>query len=796
MSKPFLRPEAGPVPYRKLQWRAKQALHSIVDALRAAVESATNAASDRGDGHSSSAIDRHRASRLFFVSGEPGSGKSTLYVTLREMLSRNAADSEYYSERYENPDELNKLKESVRWLEPIDLEVVGDKEENLLAAVLVRLMRELQTSGHGFSSACDGAIKELEELSADIGMAWESNLAARAGELDPDSYSMEVIRAQQARLRVNERLRRALNELAKNDCYGCTSSTLFVLPVDDLYLKPEASLQLLRLLRMISVPRLFFLIMGDITTVEALFTEKALADWTSVAGAEVYRTLPERLHDALARARELRARFLRKLLPPRQRVEIQPMDWYEAMEFSPERLTDKVESLRTLLARVKLDSPWQHNNKNTSATNENKQQENLFDFLTCHTLSDLPTLDENKAAEKIKELEDRKKTEQRKSREAYTGLQLLDATPREVMDLWSGLQELINKEASNSGEQNQSASPAQASQPEERDYKIPLLSLVLEFVKLTVDEQNFLNEEDQDAILYGVLPTRRYYDPGTYLEMDRLRLESESSDWKVVFPHKVWVRRHLPWKLGVTPKNKEVKVEKVPESERQGTSGEFNMLPPRQTAWIVLLHDLAWKWRPASINKNLVDAFHQELNGLDEASIFKEGEPVNHLSAWAIIDNKPLQIPAFKTVQELDCFLRVWNRGLDYLFPELEDSEEPKKSEPEARLLVQLLWMLAGWTMIENRYDEFAREDIEWFEQGLRTDSKSLSEPNALENFRNHPKVKSYMHKLSSDDKKGQSERFHETQASGFQTKLSFTDWVNEPTQDSRDKARNNSRKK
>lgn len=847
MAEYLLRPEAGPVPYEKLQRRAKEALKSIVDALRAAVDSANKAASDSGNASSASAIDRNRASRLFFVSGEPGSGKSTLYVTLRAMLSKHEKDQEY-SKGYEKEPKLkgqiDGLRGVVRWLEPIDLEVVGDKEENLLAAVLVRLIRELAGSSSGYSGACDGAIKKLEELAADIGMAWESNLPARAGELDPDSYSMEVMRAQQARLGVNKRLREALDELAKNSCYGCTDSTLFVLPVDDLYLKPDASLQLLRLLRMISVPRLFFLIMGDITTVEALFTEKALADWTRVAGAEIFQILPDRLNDALARARELRARFLRKLLPPGQRTEIQPMDWYEAMKFKPELRNGGAESLGTWLAQVELDRPWTHTgeatltaaqpaDEHTSTTSENNHQGNLFDFLTCRPLTYLPPLDVRNVVEEVSGL----KGEKRKSHEAYTGLQILDATPREAMDLWRALGGLIKEqeEEKKKRAENQDGNMAQMSSHDSKqdrsDYKIPLLSRVLEFVMLTVDEQNFLNEEEQDVILYRVLPTRRYYDPATYLNMALLRLEPALGDWKAVYEVaedevcKVWVHKHRPWKLKVKSSDeKEEKARAVSlklsaegrqlnaTAEYQGegtgkhsedgtiqTSGELNMLPPRPTAWLVLLHDLASMWRPASINKTLVENLNEELKDKQskhDAFKAKEAKPPNEFPGWAALlegsTYKSLPLPKFKTVRDLDCFLRVWNRGLEVQFPELENPEKPGKGEDKASLLIQLLWAFAGWTVIEKQYYYFAQQDKKWFDEGLRADSEQESAlgnppmPQAetggwkqkIREFRENSLIKKCLAELSKINKREEPKVEDGTSSMSSSSQLNFDEWA------------------
>lgn len=182
------------------------------------------------------------------------------------------------------------------------------------------------------------------------------------------------MRTQCARLRVNERPKKSLDKLAKNKCYGCSEGTLFVLPVDDFYLKPDASLQLLRLLRMISIPRLFFLVMGDIKTIEALFVEKSLADWTAVAGDRIFAARADRLDDALSRARELRARYLRKLLPPGQRAEIEAMDWHEALDFNPEQLDEK-DTLEQLLEKTDLDTPWGKENPDVPRERELIQNE-------------------------------------------------------------------------------------------------------------------------------------------------------------------------------------------------------------------------------------------------------------------------------------------------------------------------------------------------------------------------------------------------------------------------------------
>src|SRR4051812_1325970 len=110
----FLRPEAGPVPYGKLQRRAQDALKDIIGFLSAAVRSVQISSENPN-------VDTNRSSRIFFVSGEPGSGKSTLYLTLKAMLSENNTTSNKYSDGC--TEDLSTLKGAIRWLDTLDLEV-------------------------------------------------------------------------------------------------------------------------------------------------------------------------------------------------------------------------------------------------------------------------------------------------------------------------------------------------------------------------------------------------------------------------------------------------------------------------------------------------------------------------------------------------------------------------------------------------------------------------------------------------------------------------------------------------
>lgn len=748
----YLRPEAGPVPYWKHHKRAQKALDRIIGALSAAARSAQMPSAN-------SSIDTNRASRIFFVSGEPGSGKSTLYLTLRAMLEEKDRE---YSEGYQ--ESLGNLKESVRWLDTLDLEVAGDEGENLLAAVLVRLIEVLlqpdSDSNTVISKSCEDAIKNLEELATDIGIAWEGNLRARAGELDPDTYSVEVMRTQRARLGVNERLRKALDELAKNQCYDCDFKTLFVLPVDDFYLKPDASLQLLRLLRMISIPRLFFLVMGDVKTVEALFTEKSLADWTAVAGARTFTAVPSRLNEAQARARELRARYLRKLLPPKQRAEIEAMEWDEALRFKPEHLGGKEPraTVRTLgrLLKKSLDSPPE----GTKAKG-NPRKITLLEFLVSpyedESIPDTESITAEKTPPK-KDAGDRLSQEEqeklkklkklKKPREAYTALQILDAPPREIMDLWFALHEM---DTSRTQEESEDIAPA-------------LISLIEDLVRLVIDEQSFLSQQAQ-GVLEAVFPTRHYSTRDIQFNTDCLSLDLDSSGWILHSDEnqpdrRLWVRKHRAWKLTVNSGSgkgdRRNEGAGLGDLKTEDDEPYTRLVPPRPTAWIVLLHDLALTWKPESVTVNLIERLHQDVNEYDPKTESpskteppKERQTLNKsvdLPLWAVWFNgathKHFRMPKFKTFRELDRFLYVWSKGIEWL----EESEYAQAALPKRISYISSLWALAGQTVLLDTYKDFAEGGDDWFKGFMDAEGTGFKE--RFENFKkmrrkdfNYPKT-------------------------------------------------------
>jgi len=676
-----LRFEARPFHYAQLQQRNKEVFVKIIKALKSAVSDIEN---NHDDSECEDRYEQNRRSRLFFVSGEPGSGKSTLQLSIAQAIKGGKSeyrknvkeDQEKDPEKNLGPD-LEELKSSVVWLETLDLEVIEHQDDNLLAAVLVRLFEALDRRGTCTSSKCEKAIKNLEELATDIGIAWGDNLGARASSLDPDTYAEEVMRAQRARLGVQKRLKKALNDLAKNECCGLNKNTLFVLPVDDIYLKPSASLQLLRLLRMISVPRLFYLLFGDMKTMEDLFQEKALADWSAVAGPEVFAAMTGRHKHALTRAGEMRSRFLRKLIPPAQRATIEAMDWYEALEFKPD---PKHEPLKVLMAEICLNKK---HGDNTSKCNEN-----LFNFLVSPLYPAAGITEDNNG---------RKNNKSTKAMEAYTALQLLDGTPREMMDLFMLLQDMINSKDS------------------WHDHPKDLLKRISEIVLMSLEEQSFLEGRDFQGVIDQLIPRRQYSDE-IYFDFSGLSLSHDFREWTKLSDgfiyndceNNIWkISPRFDSQPAVEGASGDVDLPIDKRQRAQRADESFDYFPPRPSAWIVLLHDLAVELK---MNKgNLVKSYCEQLKDDKEAGGGDpSGQPLN-LNGFLRYDSsggpkgerKHCPMPPFEKFRDLDQFLWVWSELL-------KSRADEGKSDNDQHFLSES-WLTAGHIILDKKFTEFVK---------------------------------------------------------------------------------------
>ena len=275
--------------------------------------------------------------------------------------------------------------------------------------------------------------------------------------------------------------------------------------------------------------------------------------------------------------------------------------------------------------------------------------------------------------EKLQQQDSSKKQE---AREAYTALQILDATPREILDLWTKLR--LRQPVNTRGADNR--------------VKEELLPVIEDCARRAIEEQSFLSQDDQDWVR-NVFSTRHYY--AKEFDMSYLELNSDSSIWiKHQGDVEWWIREHRSWRLSPSR-----------PSEVGRLDDSFRKLPPRPMAWMILLHDLAWIWNNQNVSGNLVERFCKQLTGQlgypSEVREYSQGT-----RGWAVWSRSSscshLPLPAFKTFFELDRFLFIWRMGTRWM-----------DRENESDYLA--LWALAGWTVLVDAYPIFAKGIENWY---------------------------------------------------------------------------------
>jgi hypothetical protein len=241
------------------------------------------------------------------------------------------------------------------WLETLDMEPLP-RTANLLAAILVRISAQLEYPGRLTSARMALALDELDareklasdlqQLELDAVLAWEGTERQRAGHTDPTVYAAEVLASERAGIELNLRLKRVLDGLVQVIFAGGEAGPIFIMPVDDFDLAPTRCLELLRIVRMITTPRLFFLIAGNTRIAESVLRLQSEGELAALAPG--FMATREGLA-VRACATEIAANNLRKLVPPEQRARLEAISVREARDFraSPgaPRLEEELESI-------------------------------------------------------------------------------------------------------------------------------------------------------------------------------------------------------------------------------------------------------------------------------------------------------------------------------------------------------------------------------------------------------------------------------------------------------------------
>lgn len=424
-----LRREARPFAFADLSGIQRSAFKGIAGAMLEAIDAlAPMHKTDRRTSRPAIELDDDRLAQIFLLSGDRGTGKTSVMLSLYRACThrewRNEASGAVSGL------DLERLATDTVWLHPLDMEPLASST-NLLAAVLVRLEDQVarlvdercasqdQMRRPGLFEGEGDAEQELtrlRRLQADIAMAWDGNLNARASQLDPTTFAREVITAENARLHMNSKLRERFEAAGTILNRRFETGPLFVLPIDDFDLNPARCLELLRLLRMISVPRLFALVLGEADMAQRVLELKLLGDFSQAADGAVSigRTLPQ-VVEMSSMSRSIAANALRKLVPPSQRIHLGALAVPEALRFPHLFEEQGAQTLEEFLRELPACE--------SSADRVGGFAESIYDLVSAG---------------------DRHRASQRIGWENYTGRTALSTPPRHVADLYHRCRSILD----------------------------------------------------------------------------------------------------------------------------------------------------------------------------------------------------------------------------------------------------------------------------------------------------------------------------------------------------------------
>lgn len=334
-----LRQEAHPFTWSQLTGRQKNAIKDVAAHLLNALE-----ALDRRKVKEVEVLDPDRRSQLAFIDGERGMGKTSVLLAVQRLLREDSIDKDMPSP----VQSLHAQRRRFVWLETLDMEPLPGAA-NLLAAILVRIGERLDSPSFRVPPRAAAAFDELDsheqtasdllELEVGAVLAWQGTDPRRAEHTEPTAYASEVVHSERAGLRLNPRLGKVLKGLADlTTAAGAAQNPIFVIPVDDFDLAASRCLELLRIIRMVSTPRLFFLVAGNTRIAEIVLRLQAEGDLAKLTGPALVEVEARWLRQT---GIEIAANNLRKLLPPQQRARLDEVDTKEALKFraSPESET-------------------------------------------------------------------------------------------------------------------------------------------------------------------------------------------------------------------------------------------------------------------------------------------------------------------------------------------------------------------------------------------------------------------------------------------------------------------------
>ena len=519
-------------------------------------------------------------------------------------------------------------------------------------------------------------------------------------------YALEVIRAERARLNLNGRLSTVLDTLAdqasgRPDLFN----PVFLLSVDDFDINPAMCLPLLRLIRMISVPRLFVLVLGDIDMATVVLNLKVSGDLALVAqGANDETGLLSMPGDEVANiAGEVAFNALRKLIPPAQRVHLLPLKVRESLNFRPfEHIKD--DPIHVLLSKLRLHVPYFKQSPQGSggkAQDDNPPQvagqpvQNLRDFLLIQRPSVLP---DEPPPDRVKD--DKLIRDEFVDRCVYVAKDFLEAPVRRITDLWLGLVEASEQERFEFDSSDYKSGPtsnetaAEANNNRRSDQETTASRVISYFAR---NCQRSLEEDRAMAVVgrstlplavgkgagseveFGLLPLELKASTGTAKRVTSVLFELDKVEDSKQPPIEIWgqlkVTPQRTWRFTVASRRKDRK-----DTQNSSDDSWHRTLSHEAASALMLHHDLMVlaAGQPEAGESELSPGYHSD----EDEGGFERIQP------WAVVEwrqgtlVRPVSVqwplPAWRSFWEHDLFLATWNQVLGKLPPTSMREKNPK----------------------------------------------------------------------------------------------------------------------
>jgi hypothetical protein len=705
----YLRAESRPVYWREMYATQQDAFRTVTKMLKEAVERLPPPRLASPPSAFTRFVRETRSSQIAFLFGGRGTGKTTVLWSLYKACDPALSVEQLRKYADALAGTVQEIRQRIIWLEPLDMEVLTPSS-NLLAAILARIEDASQRLAmHEGLSASDQTLRgwnqypvdpflALQKLQTNIALAWEGDLRGRRHLLNPDDLALEVMRYEKAHLSLTQNLDSVLHQLAALPFTGGTiSNPLFVLPVDDFDLNPPACLDLLRVLRMLALPRLFFLVLGDLDVANVLLNLKLSAELGRVAeAAEASRMLSLPAADVAAMAGEVAANAIRKLIPPAQRIQLAVPSLLEALNFRPLGYRDEDPYLHELLAQCPtyVFQSSQRNLQRGRRTHEGDLRKMLL-------AAGGQLLDRGGKQES---LPDHAPLGERHLLHAcYTARRLMSAPSRQVSDLWYGLKRLVesaprascaaepeNVPREDSQDESPDTAPEQVVTTEADDrFQEALRNFWAEQCRNELAEEPSLTLDERRSMPQAFHP-RPYQD----WDLTRLPLRAETVESPAIEISGASDKPDAPWA--------EYSLQKIEDwrlmvdtatgrgtSPTAGTAGSGRTLSSQAAATVILFHDLIviGPWTPQRGSL---------LYGRDD---FSQRWAVTRWRTSLKQAELPWPAPPCSSFYSLDRFRYAWN---DFLRSGSELLDDPTVGP----VVAACAWIAAGTEATRERSEE------------------------------------------------------------------------------------------